>query len=195
MKDLIIVANENIDDDLFEKVMGFDKTIFPLEDEYALPSDVFRKLYEDNKEGLFVLLNKAREVVGYVNCIFPSDAQRDKYLVDKKYLSLKNIGFKVGDNNLYLYTVALAEEYRNSIANLVLARAFAKWLYEERKKEKKIKFCFTEAVTKNGTKVAQFMGMIPYDEKSIDFEGKGIYVSPDCLDEHINKMLRLNKKY
>lgn len=135
MCELIIKKNNEVDDVLLDEVLQFDRGIFSSYDDYAFPDDYLKKLYEKSKDGMFVLLND-NQVVGYVNCIFLSDKNKDEYLQTKDYLSLENILFKTGYNNMYFYTLALDEKYRDTNAVKYLMSHFAKWLYEENKKEK-----------------------------------------------------------
>jgi len=192
----IVVANEQVDNVLLDKTVTFDKTIFPLDKDYSVPDEIFKELYRENKDGLFVLLDKfTQSVIGYLHCIFLTDEQRDKYLIDKDYLCLKNIGFQLGNNNMYFYTMAVAEQYRGTNVVKILAKAFAKWLYDGTKQGKNITFCFSDAITQQGVKTLYRMGMIPYNaNKSVEKDGMVTFISPDCLDAYINKILNTKIK-
>lgn len=185
MCELIIKKNNEVDDVLLDEVLQFDRGIFSSYDDYAFPDDYLKKLYEKSKDGMFVLLND-NQVVGYVNCIFLSDKNKDEYLQTKDYLSLENIAFKTGYNNMYFYTLALDEKYRDTNAVKYLMSHFAKWLYEEKQKGKIIKSCITEIITEDGISSALKMQMEPVD---IDNNGLGIYYSPDCLNNYIDEMI------
>ena len=180
MEQFIIKKNSEVDDDLLDKVLEFDRTIFPIDENYSFPD----KLYVNSKDGFFVLLHNGN-VVGYVNCIFLSEEVKNNYLETKDYLTLTNNGFNIGDNNMYFYTLALAREYRNSNLVKILMKNFTTWLDEEKRKGKKIKSCISEAVTTDGIKTLLRMGMIPQDT---DINGLGIYSSPDCLENYIKEM-------
>lgn len=184
MDNLIIKCNNQVDENLLDKVLEFDRTLFPTSDDYSFPDDYIKNLYRNSKDGMFVLLDNDI-VVGYVNAIFLSDEKFKSYLNDRDYLTLENIGLHVGDNNMYFYTVALKEEYRKTNALKVLMTSFTTWLENEILNGKRIKNCISEVVTDDGIKMAYFMGMIPSD---IDESGYGIYYSPDCLANYIKIM-------
>lgn len=181
---LRIISNAEIDPNLLKDIAMFDRKIFPVEGEYSFPDDYLEKLYEKNKEGLFVLLDK-NDIVGYVNCIFLSDEIKKEYLRTKDYLILENEGFQIGDNNMYFYTLALDEKYRNSSAVKMLMQRFCAWINQEKRKGKNISSCISEAITEDGIRTLLLMGMIP---KDVDENGLGIYYSPDCLNSYINGM-------
>lgn len=109
-----------------------------------------------------------------------------------KYLSLENVGFHIGSNNMYFYTVALKEGYRDTGAIKYLMQNFARWIHGEKLKGKRITTCISEAVTEDGIKTLSAMGMLPQD---VDNNGLGIYYSPDCLDSYIEKMTREGKAF
>lgn len=184
MKNLIIKSNDEIDDDLLDKVLQFDRTIFPPDEDYSFPDDYLKRMYKNSKDGIFVLLNNDT-VIGYVNCIFLSDNALEKYLKDRDYLTLENIGFNMGDNNMYFYTIALHQNYRNTNMVKLLIQYFVNWLESQKNKGKRIKNCISEAITNDGIKSLTIMGMIPYD---IDDKGLGIFYSPDCLENYIEQM-------
>lgn len=184
MEKFIIKKNSEIDDDLLDRVLEFDRTIFPSAENYSFPDDYLKRLYEKSKDGFFVLLHN-NSIVGYTHCIFLSEKAKNSYLETRDYLSLTNTGFDVGENNMYFYTLALDEKYRDTNAVKILMKSFTMWLDEEKQKGKKIKSCMSEAITEDGVKTLLAMGMIPQDT---DNEGLGIYYSPDCLDNYIEKM-------
>ena len=184
MEQFIIKKNSEIDDALLDKVLEFDKTIFPSDENYSFPDDYLKKLYANSKDGFFVLLHNGN-VIGYTHCIFLSEEAKNNYLETKDYLSLTNDGFNMGDNNMYFYSLVLAQEYRDSNAVKVLMKDFATWLDEEKQNGKKIKSCISEAITNDGIKTLLRMGMIPQDT---DINGLGIYSSPDCLENYIKEM-------
>ena len=186
MKNLIIKSNNEVDDNLLDKVLAFDRTIFPSDEDYAFPDDYLKKIYQNSRDGIFVLLDN-NSVVGYVNSIFLSDKAQEEYLKDRDYLSFESIGINDGDNNMYLYTLALKEEYRNSGAIKILMQSFANWLVDQRRKGKRIKSCISEAISEDGIRSLSIMGMMPYD---IDDSGLGIYYSPDCLESYIEEMIK-----
>lgn len=187
MKNLIIKSNEEVNDELLDKVLQFDRTIFPSDESYSFPDDYLRRMYQNSRDGIFVLLDNY-SVVGYVNCIFLSDEAKDEYLINRDYLALENAGINVGDNNMYFYTLALKQEYRNSNTVKQLMQSFAKWLDEQKSQSKRIKSCISEAITDDGIRILSIMGMIPYD---IDENGLGIYYSPDCLNSYIEQMKKM----
>lgn len=86
---------------------------------------------------------------------------------------------------MYFYTIAISKNYRDTNTVKILMKEFAKWLDEERKNGKIIKSCISEAVSQDGIKSLSKMGMKPQD---VDYEGLGIYYSPDCLNSYIKKM-------
>ena len=66
MDNLVIKKNNEVDDNLLDEVLKFDRTIFPEDEEYSFPDDYFKNLYKNNKDGMFVLLDN-NIVIGYVN--------------------------------------------------------------------------------------------------------------------------------
>lgn len=188
MSNLIIKKNDEITDELLDKVLEFDRTIFPNDENYSLPDDYLRRMYKNSRDGLFVLMEND-SIVGYANCIFLSDEVKARYLKNKDYLSLENIGFHIGSNNMYLYTLAMKEEYRDTFAVKYLMKSFAEWLKQEKEKGKIINSCISEVVTLDGLRTALTMGMIPQD---IDDAGFGIYYSQDCLDSYIEEMVEFD---
>lgn len=188
MSNLIIKKNDEITDELLDKVLEFDRTIFSVEGNYSFPDDYLKRMYKDSRDGIFVLM-KNDIIIGYANCIFLSDEVKARYLKNKDYLSLENIGFHIGNNNIYFYTLALKEEYRDTFAVKYLMKSFAEWLKQEKEKGKIINSCISEVVTLDGLRTALTMGMLPQD---IDDAGFGIYYSPDCLDSYIEKMVEID---
>lgn len=181
---LIVKSNGEVDDNLLDQVLQFDRKIFPVDKNYSLPDDYLKRMYSKYREGIFVLLSNDI-VIGYVSCIFLSDEGKNKYLQDRDYIALENIGFHSGKNNMYFHTIALEEKYRNSNAVKSLMTYFAQWLNTEKRNGKFIKSCISEAITNDGVKVLQTMKMIPYD---VDDKGLGIYESLDCLESYISQM-------
>lgn len=108
--------------------------------------------------------------------------QNLKVIKNKDYLLLENNGFQFGNNNMYFYTLALQEEYRDIDAVDVLMQQFSSWINTERKKGKRITSCISEAITVDGIKTLKAMGMKP---KDVDENGLGIYYSPDFLNTYI----------
>lgn len=190
MDSLIIKCNDQVDDNLLDKVLEFDRTLFPTGEDYSFPDDYMKNLYKNSKDGMFVMLDNDK-VVGYVNSIFLSDEKLESYLKDRDYLTLENIGLNFGDNNMYFYTVALKEEYRKTNALKELMASFTAWLESEILNGKRIKSCISEVVTNDGIRMAHFMGMVPSE---IDELGYGIYYSPDCLASYIETMKQYKRQ-
>lgn len=57
MKDFVIKKNGEINEQLLDEILKFDRTIFPTDEEYSFPDDYFRTIYQNSKDGIFVLLN------------------------------------------------------------------------------------------------------------------------------------------
>ena len=188
MEEFIIKKNSEVADEILDKVLEFDRTIFPEDEEYSFPDGYFRKIYSKNKDGIFVLFDRNNNVIGYVNCIFITDKNVEEFLETREYLNLENIGINKGENNLYLYNLLIKEEYRDGQAIKLIMKEFCKWLNEEIKNGKKIKYCFSEAVTYDGIKTLKVMKMLPQD---VNEDGIGIYYSKDNLEEYISNMLRM----
>lgn len=188
MDNLTIKKNSEITEEILDKVLEFDRTIFTEDDEYSFPDGYFKKVYEKNKDGIFVLFNN-NIVIGYVNCIFITDENKEEFLKTREYLNLENIGINIGENNLYLYNLLIKEEYRDGQAIKLIMKEFCRWLDSEIKNGKKIKYCFSEAVTLDGIKTLKAMGMQPQD---INEEGMGIYYSKDNLNNYISNMLKMS---
>ena len=189
IQNLKVVKNSEIDSNLMKDIVIFDRSIFPNDEEYSFPDGYLEKMYERYKDGLFALVDNSM-VVGYVNCIFLSDTVKEIYLKTKNYLLLENNGLQIGDNNMYFYTLALQEKYRNTGAVKTLMKQFSYWINQEKRKGKNITSCISEAVTKDGIKTLLTMGMKPQD---INEDGLGIYYSPDCLNNYIENMLEVSK--
>lgn len=185
MNNLVIKKNNEVTDELLDRVYKFDQSIFSLDSEFAMPTGILQKLYQKSKDGMFVLLDN-NEVVGYTNCIFLEDDVMSRYIEDSNFWRLENAGFQPGDNNMYFYMMALKEEYRNTNCIKYLMTEFCNWLDCERKKGKRIHKCIAEPVSEDGIKSVCVMGMKPL---KVDESGFGIYYSPDNLDSYIQVML------
>lgn len=190
IQNLRVIKNSEINPNLLKDIVTFDRSIFPIDKDYSFPEGYLEKMYETHKDGLFVLLED-NNVVGYVNCIFLADRIKETYLETKDYLILENKGFQIGDNNMYFYTLAIHEKYRDTGAIKILMQQFSEWLNEEKQKGKHISDCISEAVTMDGIKTLLTMGMLP---KDVDENGLGIYYSPDCLDDYIENMIGKDRK-
>ena len=186
-----ILNNNQINNELLRRITEFDRTIFPLEEDHSFPDGYLERLYDKSKDGFFIMLDENGDIVGYTHSIFMSDKNMEYYLRTKDYLGLQNIGFNVGDNNLYFYSIVIDKKYRDSDVVKMLMQLFTKWLDEEKKNGKSIKNCISEAITEDGIKTLKRMGMIPQD---IDEQGLGIYYSPDCLENYIKEMNQERKK-
>ena len=184
--EFIVKKNEEITDEILDKVLEFDRTIFPEDEDYAFPDGYFRDLYKNNKEGMFVLVDNLNNVYGYVNLIFISKKGKDEFLKNREYLKLEHIGFKKGKNIVYLYNLLIHESLRNGIYIIMIMKEICKWLYEEKENGKIIDYIFSEAVTEDGVKTLMAMEMSPLD---IDDEKMGIYYSKDNLEKYILKMI------
>ena len=57
MQDLVIKKNNEIDEKLLDEILKFDRTIFPIDEDYSFPDGYFKKIYKKSKDGMFVLLN------------------------------------------------------------------------------------------------------------------------------------------
>lgn len=185
IQNLRVIKNSEINPKLLSDIVIFDRSIFPLDEQYSFPDGYLEKMYETYKDGLFVLLDD-NNVVGYVNCIFLTDRIKETYMKTKDYLILENNGFQIGDNNMYFYTLAIQEKYRGTGAVKILMQQFSDWLNKEKQKGKNISSCISEAVTLDGIRTLLTMGMIP---KNVDENGLGIYYSPDCLNGYIDNMI------
>lgn len=190
MQDLRVIKNSEVNSELLKDVVTFDRTIFPINEEYSFPDGYMERMYETYKDGLFVLLDN-NKVVGYVNCIFLTDEIKENYLKTKDYLILENKGFQIGDNNMYFYTLAIQEKYRNTGAVKILMCQFSNWINKEKQKGKNISSCISEAVTADGIRTLLKMGMLP---KDVDENGLGIYYSPDCLNDYIENMIEKGRE-
>lgn len=186
MNEFQIIKNEEVTDELLDKVLEFDRTIFPEDDEYAFPDGYFRKLYKDNKEGMFVLLVN-NNVIGYVNLIFITDENKEEFLKTRNYLNLEQTSFDIGDNNVYLYNLLVKEEYRDGIAIKYIMKEICMWLDECIKQGKNIKYFFSEAVSEDGIKTLKAMDLKAQDVDELEL---GIYYSDDNLISYISKMLK-----
>lgn len=174
-----IISNELVSIDLLNKVEEFDQSIFNGED-YTFPSGYLQKVYENHREGIFVLLDN-EEVVGYLNVLFLSDDTYNNYLHTRDYLSLRNEGIHEGDNNMYFYTLAIKEEYRHRGYASLLIDTFFVWLDHEISKGHKLKNIICEVISEDGINIALKLGFSPLDKEPL-----GMYYAKDNL-KNFNK--------
>ena len=181
------IGNE-IDEELFEKMLALDHIIFPPEGGDALPAEYFRELYADSKDGLFILAEEETdEVVGYLNCIVLDSIQRDHYLAGGHYGDLKNKGMTVGDNILYIYTIAIASAYRGSGVMKQIGAVFVDWIETCKSNGRLLSEVLAEAVSADGARtLAKGFAMIPLHH--VDEIGRGHYYSPDQLQSYCEKI-------
>lgn len=184
----VLFGNE-VDKEVFSQMLELDKKCFS--EEYSLSSEYIRNLYKKSKEGLFCLIDKDK-CVGYINCIFITEEQKQEYIGSGDFRKLNNIGPRIGNNILYIYTIALDENYRGTNALVMLLKRFSNWLLENKKMGINITYLFAEAVSDSGVKVLKKMGMIPIDKNKLDNNCHGFYYSPDNLENYF-KILK-NKK-
>ena len=185
---LTIKKNNEVDDILLARIHEFDLKLFPQDGEYSFPNDYLKKLYANHKEGMFVALD-GENIAGYVNAIFLTDKDKEKYIQDRNYLEMKNNGLNYGENNMYFYTLAISLEYQDTSVIKELMSSFAKWLKSEQENGKYLKSVICEVITESGLKSAKIMGFLPFD---IDSKGLGLYYSSDSLNSYIDNMIKWN---
>ncbi len=184
-----VLCGNEVDKEVFSQMLELDKKCFS--DEYSLSSEYISSLYKKSKEGLFCLIDKDK-CVGYINCIFITEEQKQEYIGSGDFRKLNNIGPRIGNNILYIYTIALDENYRGTKALVMLLKRFSNWLLENKKRGINITYLFAEAVSDSGIKILKKMGMIPIDKHKLDDNCHGFYYSPDNLENYF-KILK-NKK-
>ena len=189
-----VVTNQEINNDLFQKMVILDRELFPEDSGYALSPEYLKNLYAHTREGLFLLLHtNTKQLIGYYSCIIVSENTKNNYLVSRNYRDLEHTGMQHGNNNLYIFTIGIQAAYRGSNAMKLLGKAFANWMIKNIAMGNKIKFCFGEAVSLEGVKFfTNGMGMVPLDINKIGKKGTGLYFSPDNLRGYLKKMDSLN---
>ena len=175
---LKVLCGNEVSEEVFSQMLKLDKNIFS--GEYSLSSKYIRNLYKKSKEGLFCLIDKEK-CVGYINCIFITNEQKQKYIGSGDFRKLNNIGPKVGNNILYIYTIALEKRYRGTNALVMLLNSFYNWLLENKNLGINIKYLFAEAVSDSGVKVLKKMGMVPVNKHKLDNSCHGFYYLPENL--------------
>ena len=95
-----VLCGNEVDKEVFSQMLELDKKCFS--DEYSLSSEYISSLYKKSKEGLFCLIDKDK-CVGYINCIFITEEQKQEYIGSGDFRKLNNIGPRIGNNILYIY--------------------------------------------------------------------------------------------
>ncbi len=183
-----IISNEQVSEYLLNKVEEFDQSIFN-GDEYTFPKGYLNSVYQSHPEGMFVLLND-EEIIGYVNVLFLSDDTYYNYLKTRDYLTLRNEGIHEGDNNMYFYTLAIKQEYRDQGYARILLESLFNWLNKEILKGRKLKNVICEVISKDGIKPAHLMGFVPLDNEPL-----GMYYAEDNLKSYMEKLLSDDTQY
>jgi len=181
-----IIANKDIDEDMLQKITVLEHDVFG--DEQSVDPVTYRKMHAKRDAGIFCLVDDGGEPIGFADAIFITDEQKEEYLRDGNFRILKNIGARVGDDNiLYLFGLALRKDYRSTGVVLRIAKCFAKWLGELDESGVKVKFTFTETISADGVRFAKAMGMHPMDEQGLKPDGSGFYYSPDNLAKFVKR--------
>lgn len=182
---LKVLSGDQVDEIIFSQMLNLDKKCFS--EEYSLSSEYIRTLYKNSKEGLFCLVDN-NTCVGYMHCIFITEDQKQEYVNGGDCRNLINIGPVVGDNILYILSIAVAEKYRGTGVLKLILKDFSKWILDCKVRGIKIKFCFAEAISNGGVRVCNEMGLVPIDDQKLDSNNHGFYYSPDNLEEYSHKM-------
>ena len=167
-------------------------------------ADFWRKIYEESKEGLHLLLGKKGRVVGCFATTRPSAKKLEIYLHDHDYSKLDNA---LENENEYLFSLALLSEHRNCGAVKILAGSYAEQLISLEKRGIKTTRIIGEAVSLDGHKSMMAMGMEPITPKvlktmglktfkidALDGQGHGFHYSPDNLHAYKIKMSAWKKR-
>lgn len=187
-----IYTGEAITDEMFEEMLLLNRKIFPIGSGYELEFDYIRKIFNNTREGLFIIRDiNNDEIVSFFFNIFVTNDQAQKYLNHEyDYRNLDNIGFQPGDNTMYLYSIGVDEHYRQSMAVRMMLKEFCLWVYSQKQKGKNIDFAFGEAVSYGGYNVAMnLLGMDTIDGQSYGPNGEGFYCCYDNFEGIINDML------
>lgn len=186
---LSVLMNDKINQNWFEKMLEMDRRIFPAEGNDYLEPDYIRSLYKQVKEGLFFCVDEdVNRLAGYFTVIFLDEKQRDEYLNGSHFSTLLNKGMKKGKNILYLYTLAVEEDYRGTACMKLMGKAFARWLDTKIQEGYEVSEVYAEAVSEDGARsLKNGFGMTPM--RGADEKGIGHYVSDDQLNSYIIKML------
>lgn len=182
---LRVLTGNQVDELIFSQMLDLDKKCFS--EEYSLSSEYIRSLYKNSKEGLFCLVDN-NTCVGYMHCIFITEKQKQEYINGGDFRNLRNVGLVIGDNILYILSIALDEKYRGTDALKLMLKNFSKWILDCKANGIKMKFCFAEAISDEGVRVCNKMGLVPIDNRKLDSNNHGFYYSPDNLKEYSHKM-------
>lgn len=184
-----VVTNIDVTSELFDKLIKIENEVFG---EKCIDPAYFRSLHAAHNDDLFAVIdNNTNEPIGYFEALFLTEEQKETYLKDYDYRKLVNIGAQIGNNIMYIFSLALKKEYRGTNAIKMLAQSFATWLYHIRRQGKILDFVFGEAIYHDGVRsLTKSMGMIPVDVTELDAEGLGFYFSPDCLSSYIYKHMQ-----
>ena len=181
-----IIANKDIDDDLLQKICKLEYEVFG--DEYTVGEETFKNMHID-REGIFCIIDNGGNPIGFADALFISEEQKEQYLQDKDFRKLRNIGARIGDDNiLYLFGLALKKEYRNTGIVRMFFQGFATWLDELGSRGVKMKYTFSEATSSDGARFSKAMGMIPVDASKLEPDGRGFYYSPDNLEKFCRRL-------
>lgn len=187
---LSVLINEEVNNYWFEKMIKMENRMFPPEGNDYLEPDYVRGLYKDHKEGLFFCIDEdTNELAGYFTVIFISDQQKDQYLKGMHFSQLQNIGIKEGKNIVYLYTIAVDDEYRGKACMKLMGKAFAQWMNEKIEEGCEASEIYAEAVSVEGAKsLTKGFELVPMED--VNEKGIGHYKSLDHLKSYIIKMLK-----
>lgn len=185
---LAVLMNQMINEEWFGKMLELEGRIFSVTGNDYLDPEYVRALYKDNQEGLFFCIDQdACKLAGYLTVIFLDESQKDRYLNGAHFSTLQNIGMHKGKNILYIYTIAVDEEYRGSACMKLMGKAFAEWLDGKIKDGYEVSEVYAEAVSKEGARsLRRGFGMTPMAD--VDEDGRGHYFADDHLEGYIKKM-------
>ena len=196
---------------MFKGFLALDKTVFPPKPNAirsgewermcakngATPfcdinPEYWQQFYRDNRDGLFILVdNSTGNIIGSLCANFISDTHKDGYIngfVDFEQIT-KATPTVGGSNNLLISNMALLQEHRNKDGIKALGAGLVNWLSSLAEQGIKPNYAFAEAGSSDGANsLTRGFGMVPIDKDDLDFDGGGMYHSPDALQSYIAKM-------
>ena len=144
---LEIVANDNVNEKLFEQIHALDNKVFKKMGQSSSEGFLRKLFFSEHKEAMFCLVDKENDkLAGHLLRLFISENARDRFLTKGGYSKLQNLGIQKGDNIMYHHSVVVDEKYRHTNAIKLLEYSFVKWLAEKQQEGKKLRYVFCTVV-------------------------------------------------
>lgn len=186
---LVILKDNEIDEFRFRELIRLEHETWPEGDSGHLPEEYLRKLYENDKKGLFLAVDLDTDrLAGYFNAIFITPENFRTYLNQGDFTLLERTDPRSCDQPvLYLYTANLYPAYRGTSCMVKLGKAFTRWLDMAEAGGIRLRDVYAEAVTRAGARtIVKGFGMTAMDD--VDNIGLGHYENHDGLRKYRDKM-------